>query len=79
MPCQIVGTPAPTVTFSVSMSLTMAAGIMNRSGITRSAPDIIAAYGSPQAFAWNCGTIGMIRSRSLTPSPFTVQTAIECR
>ncbi len=43
IPCQIVGTPAPTVTFSVSMSLTTAAGIMNRSGITRSAPDIIAA------------------------------------
>ena len=57
----------------------MAAGVMNRSGITRSAPDIIAAYGSPQALAWNCGTIGMTRSYWPTPSAFAVHAAIECR
>jgi hypothetical protein len=78
-PCQIVGTPAPIVTFSLSISLTMAAGIMNRSGITSSAPESMAAYGRPHALAWNCGTTGRIRSRSESAKALPRLAPIECR
>jgi len=50
-----------------------------RSGITSDAPVIIAAYGIPQAFAWNIGTIGRIRSAQVSPPTIPMQTAIECR
>ena len=52
---------------------------MNRSGSTMSAPAIRAAYGRPQAFAWNIGTIAKALSEKLNPIPLPLQTAIECR
>ena len=47
--------------------------------MTRLAPAITAAYGRPQAFAWNIGTTGSTRSRSDSANTLPVQTAIECR
>ena len=52
---------------------------MKRSGSTRSAPAISAAYGSPQALAWNIGTIGNTLSLNPSPIPLPLHTAIECR
>jgi hypothetical protein len=43
MPIQIVGTPAVSVTFSSSIKLIRAAGVICGPGSTRSAPAIIAA------------------------------------
>jgi len=36
-------------------------------------------WASPQALAWNIGTIGMTRSRSVTPSPAADSAEIACR
>ena len=38
-----------------------------------------AAYGMPQALAWNIGTIMRMRSRSEKPSAFGVIATRECR
>ena len=43
------------------------------------APASTAAYGRPQAFAWNMGTTGSTRSASDRPNTLPMQTAIECR
>jgi hypothetical protein len=50
-----------------------------RFGMTRSAPAIHAAYGVPHALAWNIGTIGNTRSRSVYPTAPACNTPIECR
>ena len=74
-----MGTAPAIVGRSASMSRTSGSGCRNRSGMTRSAPAYIAAYGSPQAFAWNIGTTGSTRSCSDSPKTLPVHTAIECR
>ena len=51
----------------------------NRSGMTRSAPAISAAYGSPQALAWNIGTMGSVTSSLPTSSALLVHVAMACR
>ena len=66
-PIQMVGTPAATVTFSVSMRVAMAPGDRSGPGITRLAPQATPAWARPQALAWNMGTTGRIVSRSLAP------------
>ena len=76
---QIVGTAPATVGRWVSIRFTRDLASMNRSGSTMSAPAISAAYGSPQALAWNIGTIGKALSEKLRPMPLPPQTAIECR
>ncbi len=43
------------------------------------APAMSAAYGRPQALAWNIGTTGRTRSRSDIANTDPVLTAIECR
>ncbi len=48
-------------------------------GMIRSAPVMKAAYGVPQALAWNMGTMESTRSRSLMPSDEPEVTAKECR
>jgi hypothetical protein len=78
-PAQIVGTPAPSVTFSLLIRFTSDAGCMCRSGSTMSAPASSAAYASPHAFAWNIGTTGRTRSCSDSAKALPRQGAIECR
>ena len=50
-PCQIVGTPAETVTFSLTIKSRNVFGVMNRWGITCLQPSIEAAKGNPQPIA----------------------------
>ena len=76
---QIVGTAPATVGRCVSISRTIDLASMNLSGSTMSAPAISAAYGRPQALAWNIGTIGNALSEKLNPMPLPLHTAIECR
>ncbi len=42
------------------------------------APVMNAAYGSPHAIAWNCGTTASAGSRLARPNPSCMQTCIEC-
>ena len=56
---QMVGTAPATVGRSFSIMSTSDLASRWQSGSTRSAPAISAAYGRPQALAWNIGTIGM--------------------
>ena len=74
---QIVGTAPATVGRWVSMRCTIDLASMNRSGSTRSAPAIRAAYGIPHALAWNIGTIARALSAKLSPMPLPLQTAVE--
>src|SRR5581483_4750927 len=78
MSFQIVGTAAEIVTLSASIKPISGSACRNRSGMTRSAPDMNAAYGVPHAFAWNIGTIGIVRSSAPSPLLFAVHTDIEC-
>jgi hypothetical protein len=78
-PIQIVGTPPATVTRSDSSRVASPRGERSGPGMTSVAPTNTAAYGSPQAFAWNIGTTGSATSRSASPSTALVVTAIECR
>jgi hypothetical protein len=50
-----------------------------RPGISRDAPDRNAAYGMPQALAWNWGTIARTRSLGSRPTADGVHIVIECR
>ena len=43
------------------------------------APDMKAAYGRPQAMAWNIGTIAAPGRPAPRPNASAVQTCIECR
>ena len=67
-PIHTVGTPARTVTRSVSMSSASDAGsALNCPANTCRAPAIVAAYGMPHALAWNMGTTGSTASWSVIP------------
>ena len=66
-PCQIVGTPADTVTFSLTIKSRNVFGVMNRWGITCLQPSIEAAKGSPHPIAWNMGTIPNSESIAVSP------------
>ena len=74
-----MGTAPASVGRSSSISAASGSGCRNRSGMIEVAPAITAAYGSPQALAWNIGTTGSTRSRSDSAKTLPVQTAIECR
>src|SRR6478609_7402607 len=79
MSFQIVGTAPETVTRSAAINRVSGSDWSQRSGITIAAPTMIAAYGRPQALAWNIGTIGRIRSYGVSPIASPMATAIECR
>ena len=66
-PIQIVGTPAATVTFSVSIMSAREGALRSAPGITIVDPVATAACANPQALAWNIGTTGRTTSRSQTP------------
>ena len=66
-PIQIVGTPAATVTRSSAINAATAGAERSGPGITSDAPAATHACASPHAFAWNIGTIGSTRSRSVMP------------
>ena len=73
-----VGT-APVSVGRVSwMMRAIGAACKNCCGKTRSAPIIHAAYGVPQALAWNIGTITSMRSRSLSAMLAVLVTISEC-
>ena len=76
---QMVGTAPATVGRWVSIMWTRVLASMCRSGSRMSAPAISAAYGRPQALAWNIGTIGKALSEKLKPMPLPLHTAVECR
>ena len=76
---QIVGTPAPTVTFSFTMWSAIALPERSGPGITRFAPHVAAACVSPQAFTWNIGTTGSTVSLSRMPMESATISAIVCR
>ena len=79
-PIQIVGTPAVIVTRSSSSIAAIAAGVICGPGSISSAPANSGACPQPQAFAWNIGTTGSSRSRSITPIPAdALSTPSECR
>jgi hypothetical protein len=78
-PIQMVGTPAATVTRSVSMRLAMAGPERSGPGITSVAPAAGAACASPHAFAWNIGTTGSTTSLSRMPMPSATMAPIVCR
>src|SRR4051794_274028 len=75
---QIVGTAALIVTFSASIALASGSACMNLLGITRLQPVRPAAYGMPQALAWNIGTIGSIRSDDDSAIVSAVHAPNEC-
>ena len=76
---QIVGTAPETVGLLAAINRRSGSACRKRSGITATAPAISAAYGRPQAFAWNIGTIGRTRSSASAPTRRPCATAIECR
>ena len=79
-PCQIVGTPAAIVTLlgGDQVGDRAAASCADR-GRPERAPAMRAAYGMPQALAWNIGTTGITVSRSRMPIASAWHGAIECR
>ena len=76
---QIVGTPAPTVTFSLTMWSAIALPERSGPGITRLAPHAAAACVRPHAFTWNIGTTGNTVSLSLMPIESATISAIVCK
>jgi hypothetical protein len=76
---QIVGTAHDTVGRCDSIRPISEAASMKRSGSTRSAPAISAAYGNPHALAWNIGTMGRAESSKPSPIPLALHTIVECR
>src|SRR5436190_17016250 len=77
-PIQMVGTPAASVTFSACSRDSTGSGCIWLPGKTCLAPTNVAAYGSPQALAWNIGTMAMTVSRSETAIVSTWQAPNEC-
>ncbi len=57
----------------------MASGDRSGPGKTTPAPAKTAAWGSPQALAWNMGTTGRITSGSQTARLSAIIAPIECR
>ena len=76
---QIVGTPAATVTRSVSIRVSRAPGERSGPGITSVAPDATPACASPHALAWNMGTTGKMMSRSDAPRESAIMAPKVCR
>src|SRR3954454_23082409 len=76
---QMVGTAPENVTCSSFTMRVSGSAWRNLLGITSDAPHMNAAYGMPQALAWNIGTITRTRSRSERSSAAGVHTASECR
>ena len=74
-----VGTAPETVGQVASMTSAMGPPCRNCCGMTRSAPAAQAAYGMPQALAWNWGTINRMRSAKLMPRVCDAIAASECR
>ena len=75
----MVGTPEVTVDRSAAMKAVRCSGCRNGPGMCSVAPDRNAAYGSPQALAWNIGTMASARSASVMPLTPAAMTAIACR
>src|SRR5215204_7523257 len=75
---QIVGTAAANVGRSASIIAASGAACRNRSGISSEAPDMNAAYGMPQAIAWNIGTTTSALVASLSAKDSGMQTCKEC-
>src|SRR2546429_9439956 len=75
---QIVGTAPPWVGFSCAIIVAIGAAWRNRSGMTLDAPPMNEAYGSPQAIAWNIGTITSSRSAGPSPNVSDMHTSMEC-
>jgi hypothetical protein len=76
----MVGTAPARVGFSVAIMAASGAAWRNRSGMMIDAPPIIAAYGSPQAIAWNMGTTASTRGCcGPSPNASAMHTCIECR
>ena len=76
---QIVGT-APAKSAPASwIARTRAGACRKRSGMTSVAPLISAAYGMPQAIAWNIGTMVRTRLASVSWNDCGIVTCIECR
>ncbi len=71
-PIQIVGTPAATVTRSLTIRSATALPERSGPGMTSVAPEATAAWARPQALAWNIGTTGRITSDSRAPSESAV-------
>ena len=63
---------------AASMNAASGSGCRKRSGISVLAPLINAAYGMPQAIAWNIGTISSTRSLADIPKVSAVQHCMEC-
>ena len=78
-PIQMVGTPAATVTCSRLDEVGDRAGREVGAGHDQVAPAATAVCARPQALAWNMGTIGSTRSRSLTPNDPAAMTPRVCR
>src|SRR3954468_23318897 len=74
-----VGTAPAKVGFSVAMSFANGSACRYRSGMIIDAPTMSAAYGNPQAFAWNIGTTGSTRSCPDNAIASPIHTAIERR
>src|SRR4051812_13318292 len=79
MSAQIVGTAPENVTRSSFTIRVSGSAWRNLPGMIKLAPHMNPAYGMPQQFAWNIGTMASTRSRSPRPSAFVVVDAIECR
>ena len=73
---RIVGTAPVTVGRSAAMNSSSGPDVRCWPTSSSSAPARNAAYGTPQALAWNIGTIGITRSRSHRPKALALQTAI---
>ena len=76
---QMVGTAPATVARSSAIRRQSGSGWRNRPGISRSAPVSHPAYGSPQALAWNIGTMRSTRSYCVRPKTDAMQTLREWR
>jgi hypothetical protein len=78
-PCQMVGTAAAWVGFSLSIIAASGAGWRKRSGISMFTPVMNVACGRPQAFTWNWGTTTSEVSWSVSPIDWAMLTCMECR
>ena len=75
----MVGTAPARVGRSAAIIAASGAACRNRSGISSEAPDMKAAYGRPQAIAWNIGTTASTLLAGPSPNASAAQTCIECR
>ena len=73
-PCQIVGTPADTVTPSLAINSIIRPGSIKRCGMTCLQPNMSADQGMPQPIAWNIGTMPQTVSAPVKP----IESVIHC-